>query len=607
MLGYVRPYLHWLFFSVLLSLCIVAAESVSLWTVGTLTEVLFNPDKSHVTSHAFSWNELNSFLKAWFYSLVHSSKPHITLMRVCLIFLVSFFLKDLFIYIKSLVVAFLNLRVVRDVRNSLYSHTLRLPVSYFDQNKSGNVMSIVLNDVQRINAAMTNTISKLVTEPIRLVTFIVLLLIINFKMTLLVFLIYPILGYVIVRIGKTVKRRSKRVLNDMAGLVSVLRETIAGVRIVKMFNMNEAETAKFHQENNKFVHSSFRSRKVRALTSPLTETLGICMAVGLLWYGGREVLSHKGMTAEDFVRYLTLLIFSYQPWKALGGINNTIQSGLAAADRIFGILDMPAEQVFPAQSRHVPCFNRAISFQDVCFTYPGTQKQVLHHISLTVEKGEVVALVGASGAGKSTMLDLLARFYEVNQGSIRIDDQDIRDVDVASLRRLYGIVTQQTVLFNDTVYNNIGYGVSHASIDQVVEAAKAANAHEFITQLAEGYQTFIGENGVMLSGGQCQRISIARALLKNPSVLIFDEATSSLDTESEKLVQSAIQRLMKNRTTLVVAHRLSTVQHADNIVVMDQGRIVEVGDHRTLLAQQGRYKQLYDMQFADPGARSCDT
>jgi subfamily B ATP-binding cassette protein MsbA len=307
------------------------------------------------------------------------------------------------------------------------------------------------------------------------------------------------------------------------------------------------------------------------------------------------------MSAGDFVRYLTLLIFSYQPWKALGGLTNTIQGGLAAADRVFGIMDTEAERIETADTQRTPSFTRALSYRDVSFTYPGTQKRVLHHVSFTVEKGHVVALVGPSGAGKSTVLDLLARFYDVQDGGIYIDGRNITDIDVASLRRLFGIVTQQTVLFNDTVFNNIGYGVTDPSPQRVIEAARAANAHDFIEQLAEGYETMIGENGVMLSGGQCQRIAIARALLKDPQVLIFDEATSSLDTESEKLVQSAIDRLMKNRTTLVVAHRLSTVQHAHTIVVMEHGRIVETGDHATLLAQDGKYRQLYDMQFAAPG------
>jgi subfamily B ATP-binding cassette protein MsbA len=361
--------------------------------------------------------------------------------------------------------------------------------------------------------------------------------------------------------------------------------------------MNAVEAERFRKENYRFKRAYFRSTLASAFSSPLIETLGAFVAVFLLWYGGSQVLAGTSLRSEDFLRFLLFLFAAYRPLKSLSSAHNSLQTGAAAADRVFTLMDKPTEPILTFSEQRVPRFEKEVRFENVSFTYPECPQEVLHGISFTLRKGSITALVGPSGSGKSTILDLAPRFYEVRTGTITIDTVPIGTMDLAGLRHLFGIVAQETVLFNETVYNNIAYSVYHAAEDKVIEAARAANAWEFIETLPKGLQTEIGENGVMLSGGQRQRLSIARALLKNPPILILDEATSSLDTESERLVQAAINNLMVNRTVLVVAHRLSTIQHADQILVLEKGAIIERGTHSDLLERSGRYKQLHDLQF----------
>lgn len=597
MLGYLWVYRSLIAVSLLLSLMVVIFEGMSLWFSASLVQTLFSPETVEMTKPEFSLANINQILKYWTYRFINRDSALTSLKLVCAMMAATFLFKNLFIYLKQLVMTKINLLIIRDMRNQLFSHVLKLPVTYYDRTKSGDVISLVMNDVQSINASMTGTFDKMFIEPMRVLFFMSMLFIINYKLTLAVFLIFPVLGFLIAQIGRAVRRRSKRVLEHMAGLLSILHETIGGIRIVKMFGMHDQESSKFGNENKRFILHSYRSTAIGAISSPLTEVMGVVVVIILLWYGGSQVLTNGGFGAEDFVRFLIFLFSTFTPLKALSNINSVLQRGFAAADRVFGVLDSPTE---PAQKTGnlKPEFNERIRFSNVHFTYPGCEEEVLKNISFTVKKGSIVALVGSSGSGKSTVLDLLPRFYDVTKGAVTIDGHDIRNADLNALRNLFGIVSQETFLFNETIFQNICYGLHGASEKEVIEAAKAANAWEFVEKLPKGLQTVIGERGVMLSGGQRQRLSIARALLRNPPILILDEATSSLDTESERLVQSAINNVIENRTALVVAHRLSTVQHADLILVLEKGRIVEQGSHEELLANNHRYKYFHDIQFA---------
>jgi ATP-binding cassette, subfamily B, bacterial MsbA len=598
MITYLSSYWPMIVLSVVLSILVVNFEMLSYWFSATLVQTLFDPAKSEMARPEFSLNNINSLLKYWTWHIIKRSNPLDSLKLVCGMMAFTFLFKNILIYCKSLVMSALNLNVVKDLRNQLYHHAIRLPVTYYDRNKSGNIISLVMNDTASINASMSSTFDKLFIEPMRLFAGIGMLLVINVKLTLAIFFIFPVLGVGIYYIGKAVRRRSKRVLEYMSGIVSILHETISGVRAVKMFNMHAVESTKFEKENSDYIHYSFRSAKLSAISSPLTEVLGVVVVIVLLWYGGQQVLNSNTFKAEDFVRFLIFLFTIFTPLKALSNINNQLQSGFAAAERVFTILDAPIEPLTDVVSLKIPRFEKSIEFSNVNFTYPGTEAIVLNDLSFSVKKGSIIALVGSSGAGKSTILDLLPRFYDVTGGSILIDGKNINEIDLAGLRQLFGIVAQETVLFNETVFNNIAYSRPDATQDLVIEAARAANSLEFIEKLPKEFDTIIGERGVMLSGGQKQRLSIARALLRNPPVLILDEATSALDTESEMLVQSAINNLIVKRTAIVVAHRLSTIRQADQILVLEAGHIVEQGTHEELLALGKKYKYFYDIQFS---------
>ena len=612
MLTYLLPYKLLIAASMILAVLAVFFEGLSLWFGATLVQTIFDPSELAIEKVPFSVANINEYLKYQSSAFIDKSDPMNALKIVCMLMSLAFLFKNVTIYFKSVVMARLNLSVVRDMRNQLFSHSLTLPASYYDRTQSGKVISLVVNDVTSINNSMTNTFDKIFIEPLRVIFFISVLFVINYKFTLAIFVIFPVLGFLITHIGRTVRRRSKRVLEQFSGLMSILHETVSGIRVVKMFGMHGCESQKFKDSNKHFVKHSFRTSYIDALASPITEVMGVVVVVILLWYGGSAVLAQGGFGAEDFVRFLVFLFSIFTPLKAISKLNATLQSGFAAADRVFGALDSRAEEItlekhsatVGGAAKKTASFQNEVAFKDVTFSYPQCEEDVLKNISFEIKKGDVVALVGSSGSGKSTTLDLLPRFYDITGGEICIDGVNIRDMNLNSLRKLFGIVSQETFLFNDTIFYNIAYGLPEAPYDDVVAAAKAANAWEYIEHLPKGLDTVIGERGVMLSGGQRQRLSIARALLLNPPILILDEATSSLDTESERLVQAAINNVMENRTVLVVAHRLSTIQHADLILVLEGGKIVERGTHEDLLAQKSRYKYFHDIQFAASTASS---
>jgi subfamily B ATP-binding cassette protein MsbA len=598
-LKFLKPFVFLFIIAGLISSFVVMMDGISLWLLGSLPKVLFDPSGIVIHKPELSLNTINEYLKYYSYRLLSSHDKTDGLMLVCAGIVILYTLKNFLNYISKIITNYLNLGITYDMRNFFYRQLLLLPISFFDRNKSGKIVALLINDLNQINSSITGAINNIFIEPLRLLFFISMLLIINIKLTIVVFIIYPLLALIIMATGKSVRRRIKRELDSFAGMFAILTETVSGIRLVKMFNMNVNEYTKFQTENNSYRTKAMRSAKIRELQSPLTECMAVYVTAILLWYGGSSALAmQSSFTAEDFFRFLFFLLASYQPIKALGNANNSIQAGIGAGQRVFYLLSIEPEPLIESARKEVPSFQTSIAFNNVSFSYPGFDQVVLNNVSFSVKKGEILAIVGSSGAGKSTILDLLPRFYDIDKGSITIDNVDIRTMPMSGLRELFGIVSQETILFNDTVRANICYGTAQSDDQEILNAAKAANALEFIRQLPEGLDTTIGDKGVLLSGGQRQRLSIARALLRNPQILILDEATSSLDTESEKLVQTAIDTLLSNRTSFVVAHRLSTIQHAGRVIVLDKGVIVETGTHAELLNLGQRYKYFYDIQFS---------
>ena len=454
-----------------------------------------------------------------------------------------------------------------------------------------------MNDVLKVNQALATTFHPLVIEPLYIIAYLSILFIINWQLTLISILIIPITTLFIAVISKSIRRKVVRVQTQLGEITSRFTEMISGIRIIKAFVNEDNENKRFGTEAQKLFRLMFRQISLQSLSLPVTEMLGVSMAVVLLWLGGVQVLEYGTISSSDFLRFIVILFAIYQPIRNLAKVNISIQTGVAAGGRVFKVLDIEPAIRDESGSQDLPEFQEEIRFESVDFAYDNSDMQAIKNLDTIIQKGEVVALVGPSGAGKTTVVDLIPRFHDINAGSISIDGNDIRKLTRSSIRRQIGIVSQETILFNDTVYNNIAYGMESSASD-VEAAAQKANAHDFILNLEDGYETMLGEHGARLSGGQKQRIAIARALLKDPSILILDEATSALDTESEKAVQSAIETLMKGRTVIVIAHRLSTILSADKILVMDHGEIVEQGNHASLSKAGGLYEKLYRLQFA---------
>ena len=471
-----------------------------------------------------------------------------------------------------------------------------MSLSFFDKRQTGELSSIVINDVSNMRVAFGTSFHKLFVEPINIIVFIALLFIINVKLALLSIVIVPLTGVVVVIIGKSIRRRSKRTAEKIARIMGIMSENLNSIRIVKSFAMEAFETNRFEKEQDRHYALDLRQAKLRLISSPITEMIGAFIAVILLWIGGHDVLVSNDMSSEDFIRFILILFSVLQPIRSLSNVSINLQKGFASADRVFDVLDTQPLIVSKPNAMKIDDVNEQITFKNVGFNYEGTEN-ILENISFSMKKGTVTALVGASGAGKSTIADLIPRFYDVVDGKIEIDGIDIKNLDINALRKMMGIVSQETILFNDTIGGNIKYGLRNVNDQQLKNAAKNANALDFILEQPNGFETMIGEKGVRLSGGQRQRIAIARAILKNPSILILDEATSSLDTESEYLVQKAIDNLLVDRTVLVIAHRLTTVENADTIIVMKDGQIVDLGSHDDLLKKDGLYTRLYKKQF----------
>jgi len=573
---------------------------MSVWlTASLINNILSDFDKLVNEQTQFASSSLltlNEKLKYWTNGLILRETAKETLQVLCIIILIIFLLKNVFLYLKNITLTIVQFRLITELRNKLYIHFHKLSLSFFNQHKSGELTSIVVNDVANMRQALTIGFQRIFVEPINIIAFTALLFIISWKLALIAITIIPLAGFVIVNISRSIRRKSRRTAVKIAGITNIITETLTSMRIVKAFAMEDYEVDRFSNETRNYYNLIFRRARLRSLAPPITETMGVIIGVALLWVGGTEVLNAQGLTSEDFIRFILIMFSGLQPIRSLSNVFAEIQVGAASAERVFVILDNPPTIVDEFDAVIIDTFENKILINDVSFKYE-SDDTVLKNISFEIEKGSSVALVGSSGSGKSTLADLIPRFYDVNQGAIEIDGQDIRHVTLNSLRRLMGIVTQETILFNDTIKANIAYGQKDVDDKQVIAAATAANALEFIEELPEGLDTVIGEKGVKLSGGQRQRLAIARAIMKNPPILILDEATSALDTESERLVQEALETLMTDRTVLVIAHRLSTVTNADKIIVMEKGLIKEMGTHDELIQKNGLYSNLYNIQF----------
>ncbi|MEH6747152.1 MAG: ABC transporter ATP-binding protein [Maribacter arcticus] len=523
----------------------------------------------------------------------HSDSGDVLMLMVILI-ITMFLLKNIFNYLAMYFITFLRNGVLKDLRNELYKKTVELPISYYSEKRKGDTIARITSDVLEIQHSFLSILELIVREPLTIIFTIIAMLSISPKLTLFVFLFLPLSGFLISLIGKSLKRKSDKVQKEQGYFLSILEETLGGLRVIKAFNAESVFAKKFQSSTKRFFDFSNSLLNRQNLASPTSEFFGIAAIGVILWYGGQMVLVEKTLEPGLFITYMTLSYQILTPAKAISKASYSVKKGNAAAERVLEILETENPIAEIDNPMEQTSFESEIILQNISFKYE--DEYVLKNFNLTVKKGSTVALVGQSGSGKSTLANLVTRFYDVNEGQISIDSNNIKNLSKKSLRGLLGLVTQDSILFNDTVKNNIGLGKENATEEEIIEAAKIANAHDFIVSLPKGYQTNIGDSGNKLSGGQKQRLSIARAVLKNPPIMILDEATSALDTESERLVQDALEKMMQNRTSIVIAHRLSTIQNADTIVVLHKGEIAEQGTHAELLELNGIYKKLVQMQ-----------
>jgi subfamily B ATP-binding cassette protein MsbA len=575
LLQYVKPYKSWLVISMVCMVIVASMAGAQAYLVKPLLdEIFFNKD--------------GTMLKL-----------------VPLVIMGVFLVKGLFSYSYNYLLQKVGQSIIRDLRNLLYSHIQSLPLSFFQKKPTGELISRILSDVNLIQGAVSNVLVGILKDTCQVIFLIGVIFYQDWRMASIAMISLPLVIYPIVNFGRRHRRLSRGSQQTTAQVSNILYETITGNRIVKAFSMEKYEVSRFAKTLDELFAIVMRNTRIGAISSPLMEVLGGVGISLVVWYGGSQVLADKS-TPGTFFSFLTALIMIYQPIKGVSAINNSLQQGIAAAERVFDVLDIQSEVAEKKDAIELPLIKDAIEFTNARFQYD-EDTEVLKGINLKVKAGEVLAVVGTSGGGKSTLVNLIPRFYDVSSGSLTIDGTDIRDVTFKSLRDQVGVVTQQTILFNDTVRNNIAYGSLDASEEQIKDAARAAHALGFIQNMPKGFDTVIGESGARLSGGERQRISIARAILKNAPILILDEATSSLDTESEHEVQQAIENLVQSRTTIVIAHRLSTIRNADRIVVIQAGEIVEEGTHDTLLPLGGVYKMLHDMQFQNDAMELKDT
>ncbi len=576
-------------------------STVNIAMMIPLLDILFNQVGETANLPKPEWslsiNYLLSVFNYYFYRVISEYGKQDALLFVCLMILGSVLLTNIFRYLERMVASRVRVDITKNLRMELFDKVTRLHIGYFSDQRKGDLISRMTNDVSEVEISVVNSMKSVLKEPLTILVYFSVLFFISPKLTLITLVILPISGFVLAELIKRLKRKAKQSQESLGRFVNMLDETLGGMRVVKAFNARKYVLKKAEEESSLFRKVNLSIAYKNELSSPLSEFLGVSIVAGILFYGGLMVLNNSSeLRASEFLTYLAVFAQIIQPAKMFSNGITSVQKGLASARRIFEVMDTPPAIVNRPGARPIAAFAREIEFRNIGFSYD--REPVLKNVNVRIEKGKTIALVGPSGGGKSTLADLIPRFYDPTEGAILIDGIDLRDVELESLRRLMGVVTQESILFNDTIFNNIAFGLETASEADVVRAAKVANAHDFIMETEKGYQTVIGERGTKLSGGQRQRLSIARAVLKNPPILILDEATSALDSESERLVQEALAHLMENRTSVVIAHRLSTIQHASEILVVQSGSIAERGTHDELLRLGGLYKKLNELQKA---------
>ncbi len=596
---YIIPYK---FYAILNILFNILAAIFSLFSFGLAIPflgILFKTQAlvtTKVELNIFDFNSIEHNFNYWISHLIINNGDVYALFMIGLLVIIATFFKTGFMYFANFFMVPIRNGVVRDIRNVLYNRTVNLPLSYYSEEKKGNVIARMTNDVQEIEWAIMSSLEMVFRDPIKIVIYLGALVLISWQLTIFVFILLPVVGLIVGQIGKSLRKTSRIGQNQMGQLLSQIEEMLGGLRIIKAFNAEHHVEGRFHKTNNEYTRLMNKINRKRFLASPLSEFLATIAMVAIMWYGGNIVLTGSSpMASQVLIGYLIIFSQIISPAKNLSSSWYNVKKGLASVDRINDIIDAKNNITEKENAISIKSFSDYIQYKNVDFAYE--KNSVLRNINIKINKGSTIALVGQSGSGKSTLVDLIPRFYDIDNGAIEIDGYNIKDYKLKELRNLVGYVNQNPILFNDTFYNNITFGNKNASFEDVVSAAKVANAHEFIMETPETYQTNIGDGGSKLSGGQRQRISIARAVLKNPPILILDEATSALDTESEKLVQEALENLMRNRTSIVIAHRLSTVKNADIIYVIHEGKIVEEGKHKKLLEINGIYSKLHTLQI----------
>lgn len=600
---YVKPYKSYMAGSLLFNLLSALLNVFSFISIIPMLQLLFGIDQNRY--EFIPWSAAGMSMKDivinnmyWYTTeLMDKYGAASTLLAIGLFLVIMTFLKTGCYFASVAIMVPLRTGIVRDIRMKVYHKIVSLPLSFFSDERKGDIIARMSGDVNEIETSITGSLEMLIKNPILLICYFGVLIYVSWQLTLFTLIVLPLMGWMMGRIGRKLKHKSLDAQNKWSDTMAQLEETLGGMRIIKAFTAERKMTERFDRCTNEFRDASNRVSIRQASAHPVSEFLGTVLIVMVLWYGGTLIFSdHSPIDAPTFIFYMVILYSIIQPLKDFSKATYNIPKGMASVERVNKILNAENTIAETAHPKHIDGLEQNIEFRNVSFTYNGSTQEVLKDVNLNVKRGQTIALVGQSGSGKSTLVDLLPRYHDVTGGDILIDGVNVKDLAIADLRSLIGNVNQEAILFNDSFYNNITFGVEHATMEQVIEAAKIANAHDFIMESEHGYDTNVGDRGCRLSGGQRQRISIARAILKNPAILILDEATSALDTESERLVQEALERLMKTRTTIAIAHRLSTIKNADEICVLYEGRIVERGTHDELLQKGGYYKRLNDMQ-----------